>query len=317
VTARPRLLAWPIGNREVASSRLRLYAPLAELADRFDAYVVEPGGAERADPVDLLARADLLFVQKDARPEAVALAHAAAHRGVPVVYDLDDDPGCWPGMDEPALLRLATRVIVDSALRAAAVAPWTSTVHPVPCVIDLADDPARLLDGPAPPASTVVTFGNRSSLEGTRPFLAALPPATTVRVIGPVAARAEFPDVDFQTFALDTFVADVCSGGFAVLAHDPAEAPRKDENRLVMALSCRRAAFVAPNPAYRAVLAGFDGDELLVETPADLARALDTIGPARLAELADAGCAHVWRTHAPAVISARVAEVLTDALDSR
>lgn len=315
--ARPKVLAWPIGNREVASSRLRLYAPVAELADRFDVHVVEPGSAERVDPANLLARADLLFVQKDARPDALALAYAAARRGVPVVYDLDDDPGCWPGMDEPALLRLATRVIVDSALRAAAVASWTSTVHPIPCMIDLPDDPARVLDGPAPPASTVVTFGNRSSLEGTRPFLAALRPATTVRVIGPAAARAEFPGVDFRTFALDTFVADVRSGGVAVLAHDPVEAPRKDENRLVMALSCRRAAFVAPNPAYRAVLAGFGGDDLLVETPADLAQALDTAGAARLAELADAGYEHVWRTHAPAVISDRMAEVLTDALDSR
>jgi hypothetical protein len=84
-----------------------------------------------------------------------------------------------------------------------------------------------------------------------------------------------------------------------------------------MALSCRRAAFVAPNPAYRAVLAGFGGDDLIVETPTDLARALGTTGSARLAELADAGYAHVWRTHAPAVISDRMAEVLTDALGSR
>lgn len=315
--ARPRVLAWPIGDRGVASSRLRLYAPMAELADRLDVHIVEPGSSERAYPAELLARADLLFVQKDARADALALAEDATQRGLPIVYDLDDDLGCWPGMDEHMLLRLATRVIVDSVERAAAVSPWASNVHTVACMIDLARDPTRAQNTPARVSASVVTFGNRASLEGTRPFLDAIPPSATVRMIGPATARDQFPGVDYRDFDLDTFVADVLSGGLAVLAHNPVEAPRKDENRLVMALSCQRAAFVTPNPAHRALLDGFGGRDLLVETPDDLACALDTIRAADLTDLADAGHAHVWRTHAPGIISERVHEVIVRALESR
>ena len=317
MSARPRVLAWPIGGRDIASSRLRLYAPLAELADRLDVRIVEPGCPDRSRPSALLDGADLLYLQKDARPGALTLAEEAVCRGVPVVYDLDDDPGCWPGMDELALVGLASAVTVDCLGRAAEVARWSNAVYPIPCMIDLAGDPARLEYCPARAPTSVVTFGNGPSLEGTRRFLAAVPRAMQVRVIGPARARGRFSRVDYRAFALESFVADLLTSDVALLAHDATQASRKDENRLVMALSCRLPAFVAPSPAYHALLSEFGGLDLIVETPDDLKRALDALDPGRLAELANAGYAHVWQAYSPSTISNRLFEVLVRPLDSR
>jgi hypothetical protein len=316
VSARPRVLAWPIGDRLVASSRLRLYAPLAELATELDVNIIEPGSAERRRPVGLLDDVDLCYLQKDARPPARALVEDAARRGIPVVYDLDDDIGCWHGMDERGALTLASAVVVDSPHRAADVTPWASRTTAIPCMIDLAGDHARWTHRPPGALASVGTFGNRSSLEGTREYLEAVPSSMQVRVIGPPDARSAFPGVDYRDFTLGSFVADVLASDVALLAHDRAEAARKDENRLVMALSCQRAAFVSPTPSYQALLREIDAEDLVVETPEDLGRALATLEPGQLATLADAGHSYVWQTYGPRAISARLLAVFLEALAS-
>lgn len=317
VSARPRVLAWPIGDRLVASSRLRLYAPLAELAVGLDVHVVEPGSADRRRAVEMLDGVDLFYLQKDAHPPALALAEEAACRGVPVVYDLDDDIGCWRGMDERGVLALASDVVVDSLHRAEDVTRWASRATVIPCMIDLAGDSARWADRAPGESASVGTFGNRSSLEGTRAYLDAVPSSMQVRVIGPPDARLAFPGVDYRDFTLGSFVADVLASDVALLAHDRAEAARKDENRLVMALSCRRAAFVSPTPSYQTLLREIDAQDLVVETPEDLGRALGTLEPGQLAGLADAGHAYVWQVYSPRAISDRLLAVFLEALESR
>lgn len=317
MSIRPRVLAWPIGDQLVASSRLRLHAPLTELAAELDVQIVHPNGAERWQSESMLDGTDLLYVQKDARPPARELVENAVGRGVPVVYDLDDDIGCWPGMDERAVLRLASAVVVDSSCRAEDVATWAARVTTIPCMIDLADDPARSAARTPDVVASVGTFGNRSSLEGARAHLDAVPSSMRVRVIGPPDARSAFPRVDFRDFELGSFVADLLASDVALLAHDHDDAPRKDENRLVMALSCRRAAFVSPTPSYTALLREIDAAGLAVESPDDLRRALTDTDPARLAGWADAGHSHVWEKYSPRAISTRLLAVFLEALESR
>lgn len=99
----------------------------------------------------------------------------------------------------------------------------------LPCMIDAADDPARLeVRPPREKIATVASFGNLVSLRNTVPYLAAVTSAP---------------------FAADFSTADVF-----VLAHGDREAPLKDNNRLIMAMSLGVPAIVSPTPAYVEVL---------------------------------------------------------------
>ncbi|MGL5866199.1 MAG: hypothetical protein ACRCYX_10075 [Dermatophilaceae bacterium] len=318
MSPQPRVLGWPVGGWEIASSRLRLFTPLKLLADALEVRIAEPGTREHVSPDDLLRDIDLVYMQKDAGPTAVDLARAAVERGLPLVYDVDDDIGCWPDMDEPEVLRLAQVVIVDSERRMRDLAPLTNRTRVIPCMIDLADDPAR-----RPPAAAVaaprliVCFGNRSSLEGTREFLPAVPASWQVRMIGPAQARASFTGLDYRDFSVSRFVPDLMTGQVALLAHRPEVAAGKDENRLVMALSCGRPAFVTPTPSYLALLREIGAEQLVVTDTHDLAAALNSYQPDAFAPVVARAHEYVWSVYGPAMIGRRVLSVLHEALELR
>lgn len=300
MTAPLRLLAVPIAGRETASSRLRLYDLVAGLPPTFEVTVAPPGSAALGDlRVDTF---DLVYVQKDARPPVLDLSRRAVDAQVPVVYDIDDDFGCWPGMAERELCELATVVTVDSAARADSLRGVTHRdVEVLPCMIDAARHPAR----PPKPVvreriGTVGSFGNLLSLRHTLPWLASVPPDLDTYVIGPADAAHELPRVPLVPFGLDSFVPDLLDADVHILAHGEREAPLKDNNRLIMAMSLGLPALVSDTPAYLAVLADLDLRWLVCtpeEVPARL-RALDD--PTVRQALAEVGWAYAWDRYSPA-----------------
>jgi hypothetical protein len=280
---------------------------MSRLGDRLDVRVVPPSSAAR-DPDasgtrDLLADVDLVYIQKDATPPAMELAGEAACRSIPIVYDLDDDIGCWPGMDEAGMARRARVVVVDSPTRAATLSAVARRVVAIPCAMDQPDDPARGRARHAGRVTTVGTFGNASSLVATVPWLARLPRGVTPVVVGPESVRDRFPGADYRVFDHDRFVADVMAMDVVALAHDPHEAPRKDENRLVMALSCGRPVIVAPSDSYVALLARVGTAGEVARYPEDVPVALAAYAdPVVRDRVGSAGSAYVWRHYHPRVI---------------
>jgi hypothetical protein len=313
--APPRLLAVPIAGRETASSRLRLHALLDAAGARLQPTVVTPG-----DDGALAAAAqrdhDAVYVQKDARPAVVELCRRARAAGVPVVYDLDDDIGCWPGMDEPAMCALATVVTVDSPGRAHHLGSLgVGPVRVVPCMIDLAGDPARRLHrATGAPLTTLATFGNLSSLRHTVPYLAAVPPHLGVFAVGPADAGPHLPGTRLLPFRLDSFLRDLLTADVFLLAHGWSEGTRKDNNRLVLAMSLGVPTLTSMSPPYLATLREL-GLEALACTPAGLPGRLRMLDHARARRrIGRLFRDHAWDRYSPERCAARFLQVLGEAM---
>ncbi|EGD44042.1 PE-PGRS family protein [Nocardioidaceae bacterium Broad-1] len=306
-----RLLAVPIAGRDTASARLRLHDLLPQLPSRYEPTILAPRDDEdlRAhDPRDF----GVVYIQKEARPEVLDLARRAVVAGVPVVYDIDDDFGTWPDMDEEAMCRLATAVTVDSAGRAAALKALTGTAPVVlPCMIDLACDPARQRrHKPVGEVTTVASFGNLVSLRNTLSYMAAVPGDMNTFVIGPTDAGDEVPGLRLVPFTVEAFVTDLLSADVFILAHGQKEAPLKDNNRLIMAMSLGVPCLVSPSAAYVDVLAELDLEWLACqpdEVPDRLNRLAD---PKTRAEIGRICSAYAWTHYRPLLCAQRLTDVL-------
>lgn len=267
MTTPPRLLALPIADRETASSRLRLHDLLTAAGDRVVASVLRPGAAADADPLCH----DVLYIQKDASPPALRLARMATAASVPIIYDIDDDFGCWPGMNEAEMCRLASVITVDSPARAEALrAASLGRVEIVPCMIDLAKDAARdRAVHHAGPASHVVTFGNHGSVVAAREWLQYVGASRTVIAVGPPSAAADAGGPRLVPFKLNTFLDELVAADVLLVAHNPAPGALKDNNRLVLAMSLGKPTLCSPSPAYVDTVAGLGLDWLVCE-PRDI-----------------------------------------------
>lgn len=295
-----RLLAVPIADRNTASSRLRLHDLVTHLPDRFQPTIVRPrddADLRRHDPSGF----DVVYIQKEARPEVVDFVRRAADAGVPIVYDIDDDFGTWPRMEEETMCRLATTVTVDSQGRADELRALTQSDPVVlPCMIDLAGDPSRQYHRlPQGGVNTVASFGNLVSLRNTLPFMTAVPKHIDTYVIGPADAGEELPGSRLVPFGVDTFVADLLAADVFVLAHGEHEAPLKDNNRLIMAMSLGVPSIVSPTRSYLDVLKPL-GLEWLACGPDEVVDRLARLAdPSVRADVGRIGRDHAWAHYRP------------------
>ncbi|MER6971165.1 hypothetical protein ABT304_08940 [Nocardioides sp. NPDC000445] len=308
-----RLLAIPIAGRETASSRLRLHDIIPELPARFEPTILTPredADLEAHDPSGF----DVIYIQKDARAEVLEFAKRAAAAGVPVIYDIDDDFGTWPSMDEATMCQLATSVTVDSPGRAEALRGLTRTEPVVlPCMIDLAGDPAR--QSPhrrRGDVTTVASFGNLVSLRNTLDYMSAAAAHHDTYLIGPADAGQELPGHRVVPFNVATFVADLLAADVFILAHGDNEAPLKDNNRLIMAMSLGIPCLVSPSPAYLDVLAEL-GLEWLTCGPEEVGARLAVLAdPSLRAKIGRLCSTYAWAHYRPQ----RCADILAGVLDT-
>lgn len=306
-----RVLAVPIADVTTASSRLRLHALLQAAGARVEADVVD---ASLLADVDV-TQVDVVYVQKVASPLVVAACRRAVDAGIPVVYDIEDDFGCWPGMDELAMCHLATTVTVDCRGRAEAVRPLTRRpVVVLPCMIDAAHVERS---GPRPrhgAVATVASFGNAGSVVHAVPYLTALPPGIATYLVGPPRVDAPFGGHRLVPFDLDGFVEQLLPADAFVLAHGPVEAPRKDANRLVMAMSLGIPSLVTPTPAHVDLLDALELGDLVCPEPADVPERLAPLhNPAHRTRIAVVAHDYVWDTYSPARCADAFLQVLGSA----
>lgn len=295
-----RIAAIPIGGRVIASSRIRLYALLEALMPSVTFAVIDPREPAAPDPAGF----DMVYIQKAAWDPVLDYAYTATRLGKPVVYDIDDDFGCWPGMRERDLCALATVVTVDSKERSATVRRVTrAPVHVIPCMIDLADHPARCRPFVVRNRlQTLCTFGNRESIVRAVPYLrAARPPDLRTIVIGPPDVRGLVLGAQLRAFDLATFVGDLMGADLAVLCHGPdGVGSRKDNNRLVMAMSLGLPAITTATKAYIETLREAGLPELTCARCDDFGRLVDDLRPrARREEISARFRKFAWERYSP------------------
>ncbi len=119
--------------------------------------------------------ADVVYIQKRANEETLAIVAKANANKQPCVYDLDDAPGqCASIALERELMSRATLITTDTVTKADRFSSMghVGKVRFVPDCLDYFDEPPAF--EVRPEIKTVVTFGNVHSVRAVIPFLLSL-----------------------------------------------------------------------------------------------------------------------------------------------
>jgi glycosyltransferase involved in cell wall biosynthesis len=111
-------------------------------------------------------------------------------------------------------------------------------------------------------------------------------------------------------FSLGAFIGDLLPADVFVLAHGEQEAPLKDNNRLIMAMSLGVPSIVSPSPAYLEVLTGL-GLDWLACRPGEVGERLAQLAdPSVRGEVGRIGFEHAWANYRPKRCASLFASVL-------
>lgn len=294
----------------MASARIRMYSLLKALPKDFSYVIVND--LDRAEEV--IRECDLLYVQKAAWKQIVELCQRARALGKKIVYDIDDDFGVWPDMEEETLCALASVVTVDSSWRASLVRRVSQApAHVIPCMIDLAEDPARRRPRIRKQLKTACTFGNHNSIVQAGGWLSALSNRTfSTFAVGPATAADIIPRSRFVQFQLGSFIDNLMSADLAVLRHSDDElGNRKDNNRLIMAMSLGIPAITSKTQAYVETLEKVGFSELACGSEGDFLKIVEQLSNReRRLEISARFYEHAWKYYSPE----RIAKLFTQAL---
>jgi len=293
-----RIEAIAIGDESCGSARLRCHRP-ARLA---------PSGFrwKLASKGDVSFDCDVLYVQKIAEPWVVEAASKAVAEGVPVVYDIDDDFGVWPGMDEAAMVELASRVTVDTEGRKALLGCDPSKVRVVPPGVDYMDHAPPPLEASGG-VSGIVTFGSNHSVVASRGWMDAAEVGEKTHIASIQLIPGKWVSWDLGTFVDELRSCDVC-----LLVHGDG-ADRRCANRLLAAMAAGVPTVTSDSMAYRRVLDSIGLGWLVARGPEWLAAPLRRLAdPEMRMEVSRTFMEHAWGRHHPRVQAEALARVLAE-----
>jgi len=308
-----RIAGIAVADRRVASARLRLYSLLEALPKDFSYSIL----SDFDNPDGALAACDILYVQKAAWKPVVELCRRARSLGKTIIYDIDDDFGVWPNMHEETLCALASLITVDTFRRAELIRTLTQApVRVLPCMIDLADDPARRPPRLRARLETACTFGNHDNVTQAVPWLSALK-SRSVRalIIGPESAANLSAHGRFIAYRLGSFVSDLSEADLAVLQHPDDElGNRKDNNRLIMAMSLGMPVIASNTQAYVETLSEVGFPELACNFSESFVQLVDELASReRRLEIGLRFYDYAWEHYRPGRIASLFTEILAEA----
>jgi hypothetical protein len=305
----------PAGSRNLASSRIRVYALVAPLA-RLGI------GVE----VGRVADADAVVVQKRLDHGILASVRLAKAAGKLIVYDCDDlgavleDWAPRPLREE--MISLADVVTTNSegfreALReehragTVEILPDTIDYGLVSPIEELAPETGRL---------RVLWFGNCCNFSMIRPYLASSASVADLELVvcthlceRTADAQEAWPAIHFVDWSLKGFPALLRSCHLSLLTHQGGAADRaKSNNRMIASICWGVPALVSRTPEYErtARLAGVV--EAIFDGPDELASLVERHRPAAVRRRYLARAQRVlWQRHAPDAVARRLLEIVS------
>lgn len=309
-----RIAIFPADHDGVASARIRAYTLQRSLcALGNDARLRDARGAE------------VLFIQKIATPQTLAVVERASDEGALTIYDVDDlHPAIWYSIAPSVLhrlLRLVDLVTTDTTahrkelLRAygpqsVEIVPDTIDYYPVgPVRPRLADDGGPL---------RVLWFGHAANIALFEKYARALGSVPGIEVVAVTSAAsiarlsAHFPSLSFLPWSRDTFVPVLQSCALTVLSHDGSEIDRaKSNNRMITSITWGVPAVVSRTPEYERTTAEAGVESAMFSDEGELVAAVERLrsAAARSAYL-DAAQPEIWRRYSPAAVAGKFLEIV-------
>lgn len=242
----------PIASAETASTRIRFFRLLNSLPQGFT-YETITGEFS----------ADILFVQKRADSIAITAATTAREAGIPVIFDIDDDFGVWPGHDQESMLRLADVVTTNEDTRSVYLKAFTdSPIVIIPDGIDYFDRKPRPI--PIRKNISVVTFGSDHSMLVSAPYLEEIAKHFPVTYIS-MNPCEKLSTARFVKWWLGKFVRELKRHDIALLIHQNSSRDRmKSANRLIAAMALGMPCLVSNTPAYARLMSEVGLKELIL-----------------------------------------------------
>lgn len=212
---------------------------------------------------------DLLYVQKKADEKTIKIAEKAKKRGIPVVYDCDDNPYSKKGKDRIAMLRLSDAVTTDTKERAIQLAEKARINKEKIFVIPECVDYYGLLKKNIirENISTVITFGNNANAVNAAKYMENI--SCECRHINSkeIKGCGKFIKWKLSTFVEEMNKADVC-----LLVHGD---DRKSNLKLLVCIHLGIPTIVSNTKSYRNTYVGMGLSRLIVNSPKDVKTVLD------------------------------------------
>jgi hypothetical protein len=205
---------------------------------------------------------DVLYVQKKADEKTIKIAKKAKKKGVPIVYDCDDNPYSKPGKDRVKMLKLADVVTCDTVTRRKQLvkASGAKNVIILPECIDYWDSmrtvPIR------DQIKTVITFGNNSNAVNSAPYMKHVDVECRHINSKKIKGAGKFVKWNLKTFTKEMQKADVC-----LLAHGD---DRKSNLKLLVCFAMGIPAIVSDTKAYRETMESVQLSYLVAKKPKDV-----------------------------------------------
>jgi hypothetical protein len=270
---------------DTASSRLRCYSLAQELANL--GFAVQLGMV----PEQIV---DVLFVQKRINAEILELAKSVKRRGGLVIYDIDDYGDALAGLKVESKVHAefidhCDVISVDTDVRHEVFSadPLYARIPNRWVIADPIDYVSQIPAGNdvVPTASEGVIgcwFGNAPNIVPAIPFLEAARYSPAVAGIN-VISNKEFlgklaemlPGYGIEPWVLSTFPQRLRASDFCLLIHDAGiEGVQKSNNKMLASLALGVVPFVSRTPAYETAARAMGLEDLLLDSPEDLAAKL-------------------------------------------
>ncbi|MFH1759843.1 MAG: hypothetical protein ABIA63_01955 [bacterium] len=290
----------PIDTIHTASTRIRFFRLLKYLPAGFKSSLYK-------DDIEC----DILYIQKNARPEIIRAAKTAVQRKIPVIYDIDDDFGVWPGMDETGMMNMATAVTTNTPERAAYLKNYTKTpIHIIPDCLDYIEKrnkPVHINKS----IRSVATFGSNFTISISAAYLNHFPRYLAQSYFCADKSKKVI-NGNFIKWRLKPFLKQLKCFDVCLLAQNNDNRGRmKSSNRLLVCMSVGIPAIVSDTPAYSKIMKELELNYLIADSPLKINYILELISPVDIRrEISSKFFKYAWSNHAPEAVSNKFAQLI-------
>ena len=193
---------------------------------------------------------DIAYIQKISDKDSKGFAKKAYKAGIPVIYDIDDIRENWNSKGYDSIIKYATAITTDTKEKQAIIGKYTGKpCYVVPDCIDYGIT-ERVVDKINIIVDTVVTFGNKVTVQNTVEYMEKIP-CNKYHICNEKIEGAG----TFQRWEPKTFIDKLAKFDLAILANRKHwTASLKSNNRLLVCMAIGLPVIAMDIPAYSEIL---------------------------------------------------------------